>query len=80
MVLLNPTFDVHIRRINSLKLSAFAASEKAKRPLQEFFKANDFSHPFTDETLKEFVKYCQRKKLKIDYDSSVRHRNERFKN
>ena len=79
MVLLNPIFDVYITRINSTKYSAFAASEKAKRPLQNFFKDNDFVHSLGKDTHKALTSYCTRKKLKTYFNDTVLHRDERFK-
>ena len=77
MILLNPIFDVHLRKINKLKVSAFAATEKAKRSLSQFFKANDFVHTFNEPQIKELLKYCYSEKLKVHIDESLRHRDER---
>ena len=77
MNLLNPIFDVHLRRINSLKVSAFAATEKAKRILSKFFKNNDYVYSFNRPDLKSVVDHCHRNKLKVHIDSDLRHRNER---
>ena len=79
MILLNPIFDVHIREINSLKVSAFAATEKAKTHLRSFFKANDFVFSFNKPQLPELVKFCAKNKLKVHLDDSIRHRNKRSK-
>ena len=79
MVLLNPTFDVYITRINTTKYSVFAASEKAKRPLQSYFKANDFVHSVGKDTLKALTNYCTRNKLTTYFNDTVRHRDEWFK-
>jgi NADPH-dependent 7-cyano-7-deazaguanine reductase QueF len=77
MTLLNPTFDVLITKINYIKFHAFAASEKAKRPLQKFFKDNDHVHSFTEEALKKLINFCHKNKLSIYFNDTVRHRNER---
>ena len=77
MILLNPIFDVHLRKINRVKVSAFAATEKAKRSLSTFFKANDFVHTFNEPQIKELIKYCYSEKLKVHIDESLRHRDER---
>ena len=77
MILLNPIFDVHVRKINRLKVSAFAATEKAKRELQSFFKANDFVYSFNLTELKELVEYCHSHSLKLYIDNSLRCRDER---
>ena len=75
MVLLNPTFDVYITRINTKKYSILAASEKAKRPLQSYFKANDFVHTLEAADFKRFKKYCTKSKLTIYVNDTVRHRD-----
>ena len=77
MTLLNPIFDVHLRKINKLKVSAFAATEKAKRLLSSFFKNNDYVHSFNETRLKELLKYCYSKGLKVHVDDSLRHRDKR---
>ena len=77
MILLNPIFDVHLRKINRIKVSAFAATEKAKRSLSQFFKTNDFVYTFNEPQIKELIKYCYSEKLKVHIDESLRHRNER---
>jgi hypothetical protein len=77
MTLLNPIFDVHLRRINSLKVSAFAATGKAKRILSKFFKSNDYVYSFNRPELKTIVSYCHKNKLKVHIDDNLRHRNER---
>ena len=79
MTLLNPIFDVHLRRINKLKISAFAATEKAKRLLSTFFKANDYVYSFDEPRLKEFIKYCHSNGLKVHVDDNIRHRDKRSK-
>ena len=79
MTLLNPIFDVHLRKINKLKISAFAATEKAKRILSTFFKANDYVYTFDESRIKELLKYCLSKKLTVHIDESIRHRDKRFK-
>jgi len=79
MTLLNPTFDVHLRKINKLKVSAFAATEKAKRILSTFFKANDYVYTFDESRIKELLKYCLSKKLTVHIDESIRHRDKRSK-
>ena len=79
MTLLNPIFDVHLRKINKLKVSAFAATEKAKRTLSNFFKTNDHVYAFNESKLKELVDYCYSSNLKVYIDDNLRHRNERFK-
>lgn len=77
MSLLNPIFDVHITKINLKKYSAFAASEKAKRPLQNFFKYNGTVHSIGEEDLQKLIDFCHKRKLKLYINDSVRHRNER---
>ena len=79
MILLNPIFDVHLRKINKLKVSAFAATEKAKRSLSEFFKSNDFVYSFNKPKLKELIEFCHSNNLKVHIDDSLRYRDERSK-
>ena len=74
---MNPIFDVHIRKVNKIKVSAFAATEKAKRSLSDFFKANDFVYSFNRPELRGLVQYCHKKGLKIHLDDNLRYRNER---
>ena len=73
MTLLNPIFDVHLRKINKIKVSAFAATEKAKRSLSDFFKSNDFVYSFNKPRLNELIEYCYSKNLKIHIDDNLRH-------
>lgn len=77
MTLLNPIFDVHLRKINKLKVSAFAATEKAKRTLSAFFKNNDYVHSFDNPRLKEVIEYCYSEGLKVHVDDNLRHRDKR---
>jgi predicted peroxiredoxin len=77
MILLNPIFDVHIRKINKIKVSAFAATEKAKRSLSDFFKANDFVYSFNRPELRRLVQHCHKNGLKIYIDDNLRYRNGR---
>ena len=77
MTLLNPIFDVHLRKINKLKVSAFAATEKAKRILSPFFKNNDYVYSFNNPRLKEVIEYCYSKGLKVHVDDNLRHRDKR---
>jgi|TARA_Y100001951_G_C11165007_1_gene196946 hypothetical protein len=77
MILLNPIFDVHIRKVNKIKVSAFAATEKARRSLSDFFKANDFVYSFNRPKLRDLVEYCYKNKLKIHLDDNLRYRDER---
>ena len=77
MTLLNPIFDVHLRQINTLKVSAFAATEKAKRSLSQFFKTNDYVYSFNKPRLSSVVKYCHKNGLTVHIDDNLRQRNER---
>jgi len=77
MILLNPTFDVHITEMNSLKVTVLAATETAKRYLQSFFKSNDGFYQLTYDKLEDFLVYCYSRRIKVFIDGSVRCRNER---
>jgi hypothetical protein len=77
-MLLNPIFDVHLRKINRLKVSAFAAHPKAKRILSEFFKSNDFVYTFNEPQLQEIVDFCSKNNLTIHIADNLRSRDERF--
>ena len=77
MILLNPTFDVHITEMNSLKVTVLAATETAKRYLQSFFKSNDGFYQLTYDKLKDFLDYCYSRRLKVFIDGSVRRGDER---
>ena len=77
MILLNPTFDVHITEMNPLKVTVFAATETAKRYLQSFFKSNDGFYQLTYEKLEDFLDFCYSRRLKVFIDGSVRRGNER---
>ena len=77
MILLNPTFDVHITEMNSLKVTVLAATETAKRYLQSFFKSNDGFYQLTYDKLEDFLNYCYSRRLKVFIDGSVRRGDER---
>lgn len=77
MILLNPTFDVHITEMNSLKVTVLAATEMAKRYLQSFFKSNDGFYQLTYDKLEDFLDYCYSRRLKVFIDGSVRRGDER---
>ena len=72
MILLKPTFDVHISEMNSLKVTALAATEMAKRYLQSFFKSNDTYHQLTYDKLEDFLDFCYSRNLKVFIDDNVR--------
>ena len=72
MILLKPTFDVHISEMNSLKVTALAATEMAKRYLQSFFKSNDTCHQFTYDKLEDLLDFCYSRNLKVCIDDNVR--------
>jgi NADPH-dependent 7-cyano-7-deazaguanine reductase QueF len=76
MILLKPTFDVHLSEMNSLKVTAMSATEKAKRILQSFFKSNDAIHQLTYEQLEEFLDFCYSRNLKVYIDGNVRRGDE----
>ena len=78
MILLNPIFDVHLRKINRLKVSAFAATEKAKRTLSNFFKTNDYVYSFDSSKLTDLVEYCYSNNLKVHIDDNLRYRDKRI--
>ena len=77
MILLNPTFDVHITEMNSLKVTVLAATEIAKRYLQSFFKSNDGFYQLTYDKLEDFLDYCYSRRIKVFIDGSVRRGDER---
>lgn len=79
MTLLNPIFDVHLRKINELKISAFAATNKAKKFLSNYFKANDYVYSFNESGLTNLLKACYSEGLKVHVDDNLRHRNRRSK-
>ena len=72
MILLKPTFDVHISEMNSLKVTALAVTEKAKRYLQSFFKSNDTCHQLPYSKLEDFFDYCHSRRLTYCLDGNVR--------
>lgn len=72
MILLKPTFDVHISEMNSLKVTALAATEMAKRYLQSFFKSNDTCHQLTYDKLEGLLDFCYSRNLKVCIDDNVR--------
>ncbi len=72
MILLKPTFDIHLSEMNPLKVTALAATEKAKRYLQSFFKSNDTIHHISYEQLDGFLDYCYSRNLKVLIDDNVR--------
>ena len=74
---MHPTFDVHLRKINRLKISAFATTEKAKRSLSQFFKNNDIVYSFNRDRLRAVVQHCNKNKLRIYFDDNLRYRDER---
>ena len=76
MILLKPTFDVHISEMNSLKVTALAATEKAKRYLQSFFKSNDSYHQLTYDKLEDFLDFCYSRRLEVFIDGNVRRGDE----
>jgi len=72
MILLKPTFDVHISEMNSLKVTALAATETAKRYLQSFLKSNDTCHQISYDSLEDFLDFCYIRNLKVYIDGNVR--------
>lgn len=76
MILLKPTFDVHISEMNPLKVTALAATEKAKRYLQSFFKSNDSYHQLTYNKLEDFLDFCYSRRLQVFIDGNVRRGDE----
>jgi hypothetical protein len=76
MILLKPTFDVHISEMNSLKVTALAVTEKARRYLQSFFKSNDSCHQLPYERLEDFLDYCYSRRLEFFLDDNVRRGDE----
>lgn len=72
MILLKPTFDVHISEMNPLKVTVLAVTEKAKRYLQSFFKSNDSYHQLPYEKLTDFFEYCHSRRLTFCLDDNVR--------
>jgi len=76
MILLKPTFDIHLSEMNSLKVTALAATEKAKRILQSFFKSNDSLHQLNYDKLEDFLDYCYSRNLKVYIDGNVRRGDE----
>lgn len=76
MILLKPTFDVHISEMNPLKVTALAATEKAKRYLQSFFKSNDSYHQLTYDKLEDFLDFCYSRRLEVFIDGNVRRGDE----
>lgn len=72
MILLKPTFDVHLSEMNPLKVTALAATETAKRILQSFFKSNDSIHHLTYEQIEDFLDFCYSRNLKVFIDDNVR--------
>jgi hypothetical protein len=72
MILLKPTFDVHVSEMNSLKVTALAVTEKAKRHLQSFFKSNDSYHQLSYERLEDFFDFCYSRRLELFIDDNVR--------
>ena len=72
MILLKPTFDVHISEMNSLKVTALAATETAKRYLQSFFKSNDSYHQVTYDRLEDLLDFCYSRRLQVFIDGNVR--------
>lgn len=77
MILLNPTFDVHITEMNSLKVTVLAATETAKRYLQSFFKSNDGFYQLSYDKLEDLLDYCYSRRIKVFIDGSVRRGDER---
>lgn len=72
MILLKPTFDVHLSEMNSLKVTALPVSETAKRILQSFFKSNDSIHHLTYKQVEDFLDFCYSRNLKVYVDGNVR--------
>lgn len=72
MIILNPTFDVHVSEMNQLKVTALAATEKARRVCQSFFKSNDACNQLTYDQLEDFLDFCYSRNLKVFLDGNVR--------
>jgi hypothetical protein len=79
MILLKPIFDVHIRELNSLKLSILAASERGKQVCKPFFKSNDFCYTINYNELDGFVDHCEAAGISFFIDDDVRCGNGRTK-
>jgi|GWRWMinimDraft_9_1066018.scaffolds.fasta_scaffold01450_3 hypothetical protein len=76
MIILNPTFDVHVSEMNQLKVTALAATEKARRVCQPFFKSNDACNQFNYDQLEDFLDFCYSRNLKVFLDGNVRRGDE----
>jgi hypothetical protein len=77
MILLKPTFDVHIRELNSLKLSILATSERGKLTCRPFFKSNDIYYSINYNKLDEFIDHCEAAGISFYIDDGVRCGDER---
>lgn len=78
MILLKPTFDVHLKEMNPLKVTALAVTEKGKRYLQSFFKSNDPCNQLEYSRLEDFLDFCYSRRLEVHIDSDVRRGDGRF--
>lgn len=77
MILLKPTFDIHISEMNPKKVSVLALTESAKRSCQSFFKSNDGLITLFYEHLDDFLDYCDDHELYYRFDDNVRYRDKR---
>jgi hypothetical protein len=77
MILLKPTFDVHLMEMNPLKVTALAVTEKGKRYLQSFFKSNDPCNQLEYERLDDFLDFCYSRRLEVHIDGDVRRGDQR---
>ena len=72
MILLKPTFDIHISEMNPKKVSVLALTESAKRSCQSFFKSNDSLITLFYEQLDDFLDYCEDSGISYCFDDNVR--------
>ncbi len=72
MILLKPTFDIHIRSLNANKASVFAASLRGKAVCKPFFKSNDFCYILNKDDIDPFIDHCEAQGVSFYIDDDVR--------
>ena len=72
MILLKPTFDIHIRSLNANKASVFAASLRGKAVYKPFFKSNDFCYILNKNDIDPFIDHCEAQGVSFYIDDDVR--------
>lgn len=77
MILLKPTFDVHLKEMNPLKVTALAVTEKGKRYLQSFFKSNDPCNQLEYDRLEDLLDFCYSRCLQVHIGDDVRRGDKR---